>query len=143
MSELFKLSEDKKELLDILDKDIKEFSVPFGVTTICNHAFKDCEQLQVVQIPRSVTKIGKGAFWGSPLPALFHKGGFSRSPARQTSFTGSPSHIPKANPRPTGPATQQVGDRRPTAKRAGEREFHLRGRALQASGGGRAGPLPR
>ena len=42
-----------------------------------------------------------GAFWGLLYGNL--------------SYTGSPSHIPKANPRPTGPATQQVGDRRPTA----------------------------
>ena len=63
MADLFKLSDDKKGLLEILDKEIKEMIIPFGITTICSEAFKDCEVLKSVDIPRSVTKIGWGAFY--------------------------------------------------------------------------------
>ena len=64
MNESFKLSTDKKELLEILDKNIEKIVIPLGITTICDEAFKDCEHLKSVELPRSVTKIGRSAFSG-------------------------------------------------------------------------------
>ena len=53
-----------KEFVELLDKDAKEFSIPDGVTSIRNKAFKDCAFLTSVEIPSSVTSIGKNAFLG-------------------------------------------------------------------------------
>ena len=64
MNESFKLSTDKKELLEILDKNIGKIVIPLGITAIYDEAFKDCEHLKSVELPRSVTKIGRSAFSG-------------------------------------------------------------------------------
>ena len=37
-----------KEFVELLDKDAKEFSIPDGVTSIRNKAFKDCAFLTSV-----------------------------------------------------------------------------------------------
>jgi len=48
--------------------------------------------------------------------------------------------IPNPRPAGQGPATQQGDERRPTAKRAGVRAFHLRGRALTRAAVAGQGP---
>ncbi|MBR2319612.1 MAG: leucine-rich repeat protein [Clostridia bacterium] len=48
--------------------NVKEFTIPEGVTEIKAHAFSDCESLKSVTIPDSVTSIGfKAFFWCDPL----------------------------------------------------------------------------
>jgi hypothetical protein len=49
-------------LIDAEDKEIKEFVIPKGVTTIGDYAFYRCSTLTSVTIPASVTTIGKSAF---------------------------------------------------------------------------------
>ena len=41
------------------------FTIPDGVETICSNAFLGCSNLYVIDIPASVTKIGKSAFDGT------------------------------------------------------------------------------
>ena len=43
---------------------VKEFKVPYGVTSIGDFAFRRCHSLTSVTIPDSVTSIGDDAFWG-------------------------------------------------------------------------------
>ena len=43
---------------------IKYVTLPDGLTSIGNYAFKDCSALTSVTIPNSVWSIGVGAFWG-------------------------------------------------------------------------------
>ena len=45
MNEIDTLSEDKKTLIRINDKNITEFSIPEGVTEIGNGAFVGCSSL--------------------------------------------------------------------------------------------------
>ena len=53
------------ELRDYIDENsIKEFTVPDGVTSIGESAFKDCISLTSITIPDSVTSIGSSAFDG-------------------------------------------------------------------------------
>jgi hypothetical protein len=51
-------------LIDAEDKEIKEFVIPKGVTTIGEGAFRGCSSLTSVTIPSSVTTIGNYAFSG-------------------------------------------------------------------------------
>ena len=46
----------------IYEGDAAEVNIPEGITTICNHAFYSCENLQKVVFPSSLKKIGKSAF---------------------------------------------------------------------------------
>ena len=46
------------------EKDIKEFVIPYGFTSIGKYAFNECTSLTDVVIPNSVAKIGKSAFFG-------------------------------------------------------------------------------
>ena len=53
----------------INDQEIKDLVIPNSVTSIGNHAFRNCSKLTSVTIPNSVTSIGDGAFSGcSSLP---------------------------------------------------------------------------
>ncbi|MBR2206348.1 MAG: leucine-rich repeat domain-containing protein [Prevotella sp.] len=51
-------------LLDINGKEIKEFTIPDGVTSIGSGAFYNCSGLASIVIPNSVTSIGECAFKG-------------------------------------------------------------------------------
>lgn len=44
------------------DKSLKSFTIPDGVTSIDNEAFKGCSSLTSIKIPDSVTSIGDSAF---------------------------------------------------------------------------------
>ena len=58
MNDLFQLSKDKKTILSIKDKTIKEVVIPFGISAIGKRAFMNCKFLQSIIIPNSVTEIG-------------------------------------------------------------------------------------
>ena len=55
---------ESKEFVELLDKDVTEFTVPAGVTSIGDGAFEDCSSLSSLFIPASATSIGEGAFNG-------------------------------------------------------------------------------
>lgn len=57
MNNLFELSKDKKTILSIRDKNVKEIDIPKGVTIIGDSALDGCESLESVDIPNSVTII--------------------------------------------------------------------------------------
>ncbi len=59
-----KLSDDKKTVTGVKDKDITSCVIPYGITSIGNHAFKGCTSLESITIPDSVTSIGEEAFSG-------------------------------------------------------------------------------
>lgn len=46
----------------IKQQSLKKYSVPEGVTIICDDAFSDCESLESITLPPSVKLIGSGAF---------------------------------------------------------------------------------
>ena len=46
----------------IKQQSLKKYSVPEGVTIICDDAFCDCESLETIILPSSVKLIGSGAF---------------------------------------------------------------------------------
>lgn len=53
-------------------KNIKNVTIPNGVTEIGDSAFKDCKQLSKINIPETVTKIGNYAFKGcSALTSIY------------------------------------------------------------------------
>lgn len=47
----------------IKQQSLKEYSVPEGVTIICDDAFSDCESLETIILPSSIKLIGSGAFY--------------------------------------------------------------------------------
>ena len=47
----------------IKQQSLKKYSVPEGVTIICDDAFSDCESLETIILPSSVKLIGSGAFY--------------------------------------------------------------------------------
>lgn len=49
---------------------VKDLIIPDGVTTISYGAFKDCNQIASVKIPRSVTTIKERAFYGCALTSV-------------------------------------------------------------------------
>ena len=60
----YKLSWDGTVLVEVIGKDITEFTIPDGVTVIEYRAFAGCTSLTSVTIPDSVTNIGVHAFSG-------------------------------------------------------------------------------
>ena len=52
------LSDDGKKLIGVNDKSIASITIPDGVVEIGEDAFTDCRNLQIVNIPASVTKDG-------------------------------------------------------------------------------------
>ena len=56
-------SANKKRLLKAR-KDITSYTVGLGVATICDCAFKDCENLHAIILPKTIIKIGECAFQG-------------------------------------------------------------------------------
>ena len=47
----------------IKQQSLKKYSVPEGVTIICDDAFSDCESLETIILPSSIKLIGSGAFY--------------------------------------------------------------------------------
>ena len=64
MEDILKLSEDGKTLIKVYDENITHITIPNGITTIGQNAFRGCSALQSIDIPNSVTKIQEGAFEG-------------------------------------------------------------------------------
>ena len=62
MNNLFELNKDKKTILSIRDKNVKEIDIPKGVTIIGDSAFSGCSSLKSIVIPDSVTGIYPYAF---------------------------------------------------------------------------------
>lgn len=56
------LSEDGKVVLGVTDNTITRVVIPDGVEKIEDWAFKDCHQLQILKLPKSLKRIGFGAF---------------------------------------------------------------------------------
>ena len=52
------LSDDGKKLIGLKDKFIVSITIPDGVEEIGEEAFTDCRNLQIINIPSSVTKDG-------------------------------------------------------------------------------------
>lgn len=50
------------DMLHIYEGDAAEVAIPEGVSTICDHVFYKCENLQKVVFPSTLKKIGKSAF---------------------------------------------------------------------------------
>ncbi|MBD5303413.1 MAG: leucine-rich repeat protein [Bacteroides sp.] len=59
------LSFDRKTLISVDPDKEGEFTVPDGVTTIGEGAFKGCDKLTTVVIPKSVTEVEENAFSGN------------------------------------------------------------------------------
>ena len=58
-------------LIDSEGKEIKDYTIPDGVTSIGEGAFSGCSRLTSITIPNSVTSIGKSAFkYCSSLPSI-------------------------------------------------------------------------
>lgn len=62
MNNIFKLSDDGKIFIKVLDKTAEHITIPYGVEVIEKRAFRQCSSLQSVNIPNSVTTIREGAF---------------------------------------------------------------------------------
>lgn len=68
MENIFKLSEDGKVLLEVLDKNVVEVVIPKGIEKIEAGAFAFCDSLQKIHISSSVNHIGAWTF--IPYPSL-------------------------------------------------------------------------
>ena len=64
MENILELSEDRKTIIGVKDKNVTLITIPNSVTTIWNWAFSGCSSLQSIDIPNSVTTIGNVAFYG-------------------------------------------------------------------------------
>ena len=62
MSEIYKLSNDGKTLLEVLGKNITHAVIPDGIAVIGRIAFRNCKSLESINIPNSVKEIGSYAF---------------------------------------------------------------------------------
>jgi len=60
--EIYQLRIGTIQLIDHDGNEIREYSIPNGVTTINDNAFKSCKGLTSITIPNSVTSIGNSAF---------------------------------------------------------------------------------
>ena len=71
MESILILSEDRKTIIGVKDKNVTLITIPNSVTTIGCYAFDGCSSLQSIDIPNSVTTIGYYAFGGcSSLPSI-------------------------------------------------------------------------
>ena len=64
------LSEDGKIVVGVVDTSITEVIIPEGIEAIGDYAFKGCRQLNTVNLPYSLKKIGFGAFVGTHLKEI-------------------------------------------------------------------------
>lgn len=60
----FIYSKDKKTVVGITDKQIRQIMIPLGVEAIGEKAFENCIHLESVDIPLSVIRIENDAFAG-------------------------------------------------------------------------------
>ena len=63
MENILELSEDRKTIIGVKDKNVALITIPKSVTTIGNYVFWGCKSLQSIDIPNSVTTIGDSAFY--------------------------------------------------------------------------------
>ena len=76
------LSEDGKKVLGVTDNTITKVVVPEGVEVIEDWAFEKCYELQILKLPKSLKRIGFGAFTSTKLEFVSFPeswGRFSRS----------------------------------------------------------------
>ncbi len=59
-----KYSTDRKLLFSANEMDFITYEIPEGTVYVCDDAFYECECLDSISIPSSVTRIGCGAFNG-------------------------------------------------------------------------------
>ncbi len=48
-------------IINLVERDISEFTIPYGTTRIGTHTFKGCTSLKKLIIPETVTQIGKAS----------------------------------------------------------------------------------
>lgn len=53
MNEILKLSDDRKTVVDIIDKSVETLTIPEGVYNIASGALKECTHLKVINLPSS------------------------------------------------------------------------------------------
>ena len=58
----YKVDENGKKFIRLLNHNLKKFKIPRGVTSIDSWAFENCSSLSSVKIPSSVESIGVAAF---------------------------------------------------------------------------------
>ena len=61
------LSADGKIVVGVTDTSITNVVIPEGVEVIEDWAFKDCHQIQILKLPKSLKRIGFGAFTSTKL----------------------------------------------------------------------------
>lgn len=59
-----KYSADRRKLIKCTNRELKDYSILNRVRVICDHTFYGCTALQNINIPNSVTSIGKSVFYG-------------------------------------------------------------------------------
>ena len=62
MENILELSEDRKTIIGVKDKNVTLITIPKSITSIGDRAFDGCSSLQSIDIPNSVTTIGDYAF---------------------------------------------------------------------------------
>ena len=58
MNDIFKIDNDKLRIETILDKSVVHLIIPEGIKSISFNAFEGCDNLEQVDLPASITKVG-------------------------------------------------------------------------------------
>lgn len=65
-------NKEKTELIFYPNAKSKEYIIPKGITSIRQRAFSACDNLFSIEIPESMTFIGRSAFENCKAPCLYH-----------------------------------------------------------------------